>query len=308
MRKIIYTLSIITLCFMGTPALAACTDITQDLGTGSTDTNASGNVTRLQNFLKEVGFLSATPNGVFGPATLTAVKKYQTSQSLSSTGFVGPLTRSTIKAKSCAQITAPTSPAVVSNTKTIIRPREGAVITMGKPQIIRWQTELKSNYSIILENAEGVSQGYIAASRLGGTEFEWTAGEVFSTESQMDTTVAPGTYKIRIRNTYSGTSVDDPQSGLFTLISEPLIVQHIYPVSVKSTEDTTVMLYGSGLKDKTSVYIDGPYNMRTNRLYASPDKKVFVFTVSKGLSVGEHKIWAYNGTDSVDTGLTINVQ
>jgi peptidoglycan hydrolase-like protein with peptidoglycan-binding domain len=309
MKKSITLFTTIALLMLAQTVSAACTDISLDLGTGSTDSNSNKNVTKLQNFLKDSGYLTVAPNGVFGPATAASVKKFQTAQNLSSTGFVGPLTRAVIKTKSCTVSTPTvTIPAPSNGNTNITRPKAGALVTIGKTQVIRWTTEIKSTYSIILENQEGVSQGYIAVSRLGGTEFEWHAGDVFNTDSQVDTTVAPGIYKIRIRNTYSGTSADDPQSAVFTLVADPIVPKLVYPTTIPVNQDSTVVLYGSGFNDNTSLYLDGPFNIRTSKVYMSPDRKVFIISVPKTVSAGRHNVWAYNGYESIDTGTALTIE
>jgi len=53
-------------------------------------------VTELQEFLLDKGFLNTTPSGFFGLLTLKAVKAYQASEGLPSTGFVGAMTRQKI--------------------------------------------------------------------------------------------------------------------------------------------------------------------------------------------------------------------
>ncbi|MEN9621816.1 MAG: putative peptidoglycan binding domain [Candidatus Parcubacteria bacterium] len=306
MKKIIVT---VALLMLAQTASAACTDISLDLGLGSTDLNSNGNVTKLQNYLKDSGHLTAVPNGVFGPATVAAVKKFQTAQNLSSTGFVGPLTRGSVKTKSCVVPTpSVTTPSPSNGNTSITRPKAGASVTIGKKQIVRWSQEIKSTYSIILENQEGVSQGYIAVSRLGGTEFEWNAGDVFNTDSQRDMTVTPGTYKIRIRNTYSGTSANDPQSAVFTLVADPIAPRLVYPTTVPVNQDTTVVMYGSGFNDNTSMYLDGLFNVRTSKVYMSPDRKVFIISIPKTVPAGKHTLWAYNGYESTDTGTVITVE
>lgn len=69
----------------------------------SIDTNLKYNqnnqeVYELQDFLNDQGFLTVAPTGYFGLLTLKAVKAYQVSQNLPSTGFVGPMTREKINA------------------------------------------------------------------------------------------------------------------------------------------------------------------------------------------------------------------
>jgi peptidoglycan hydrolase-like protein with peptidoglycan-binding domain len=49
-------------------------------------------VLQLQKILVAQGFLTATPTGHYGPATLTAVKKFQKANNIRQTGNVGPVT------------------------------------------------------------------------------------------------------------------------------------------------------------------------------------------------------------------------
>lgn len=53
-------------------------------------------VSELQDFLIDKGFLTTTPSGFFGLLTLKAVKAYQLSEGLPGTGFVGLMTRTVI--------------------------------------------------------------------------------------------------------------------------------------------------------------------------------------------------------------------
>jgi peptidoglycan hydrolase-like protein with peptidoglycan-binding domain len=54
-------------------------------------------VLKLQTFLVARGYLSATPDGNFGPMTLAAVKKFQTANGIAPLGLVGPQTRALIQ-------------------------------------------------------------------------------------------------------------------------------------------------------------------------------------------------------------------
>lgn len=56
-------------------------------------------VLELQKRLKTDGYLTATPNGVYGPATTAAVKKYQKAKGISQLGNVGPATRAALNKK-----------------------------------------------------------------------------------------------------------------------------------------------------------------------------------------------------------------
>ena len=53
-------------------------------------------VLQLQEFLSNEGFLTATPNGHYGPATVSAIKKFQSNHGIRQTGSVGPSTLSAL--------------------------------------------------------------------------------------------------------------------------------------------------------------------------------------------------------------------
>lgn len=73
-----------------------CANITYNLHRGA----ESKNVTKLQNFLKEKGFLNEV-TGFYGDKTIAAVKDYQGSLGLPVTGMVYSATREAIRSESC---------------------------------------------------------------------------------------------------------------------------------------------------------------------------------------------------------------
>ncbi|MFM7088605.1 MAG: peptidoglycan-binding domain-containing protein [Candidatus Paceibacterota bacterium] len=83
-----------------------CVDLSTNLKQGM----RGGEVTKLQVFLKEKGYLAANPTGYFGMQTLKSVKSFQKSASINPTGFVGPLTRTFIKDATCTITQAPEAP------------------------------------------------------------------------------------------------------------------------------------------------------------------------------------------------------
>lgn len=89
------------------------------LNTNLTRGAESGSVLLLQNFLAGKGYLKATPNGYFGPATLAAVKLYQKSVGLPQTGAVLTLTRAALAKEVCSTNgVLPPSPALAVGTTT----------------------------------------------------------------------------------------------------------------------------------------------------------------------------------------------
>ncbi|MDQ1281729.1 MAG: hypothetical protein QG630_80 [Patescibacteria group bacterium] len=71
-------------------------NIKNNLKIGSRDSFTNGDVTKLQTFLIQKGYLSSAPTGYFGTVTQKAVIQYQKSLGLTAEGFVGGLTRNMI--------------------------------------------------------------------------------------------------------------------------------------------------------------------------------------------------------------------
>lgn len=78
-----------------------CVTLSVNMGYRANDVQTKGEVSKLQSFLNKKGFLTVSPNGHFGPMTTAAVKKFQASTGISTTGYIGPLTREKIKILSC---------------------------------------------------------------------------------------------------------------------------------------------------------------------------------------------------------------
>lgn len=93
-----------------TPSAGAGTTVTSDLTIGSENSQ----VMALQTFLVNNGFLTMPAGvamGYFGSLTKTAVQAYQKSKGISTTGYVGPLTRAAMNATTAVAATpAPTTP------------------------------------------------------------------------------------------------------------------------------------------------------------------------------------------------------
>lgn len=118
MKKILGILIVAGLVGVASADTMSCTSLTINLQRGSESSQALS----LQKFLVAKGMLKATPNGYFGPATLSAVKAYQKSIGLAQVGNTGPATRAAIKKESCvatpsANVQAP-APIIVQTSAT----------------------------------------------------------------------------------------------------------------------------------------------------------------------------------------------
>ncbi len=78
-----------------------CTDLQYTLKLRSKDATTNNEVTKLQEFLLDIGLLDTDPTGYFGAATMKAVKAFQKQSGLVNSGLVGAYTRQAIKERSC---------------------------------------------------------------------------------------------------------------------------------------------------------------------------------------------------------------
>ena len=86
------------------PSTSDCVSIANNLRYRDRDINKNGEVSTLQDFLQSRSYLNNEPTGYFGLLTFQAVKSFQKDNGISSTGYVGPITRGKIKALTCDYI------------------------------------------------------------------------------------------------------------------------------------------------------------------------------------------------------------
>ncbi len=86
-----------------TPATSGsyCLYLKNNMTLGSRDSDTSGEVTLLQDYLRENGFLNSESTGYYGQLTKNAVIAFQKKYGVSQTGYTGLYTRSKIREISC---------------------------------------------------------------------------------------------------------------------------------------------------------------------------------------------------------------
>jgi len=301
---------------------ATCANLTLDLAQGTTDAKSSGQVSILQNFLVLQGYLTAKPNGVFGPATFTAVKKFQAVYGISTTGTVGPTTRLFIKARSCAvtstasQTTTTTATSATTQPSTtgtsagttvsaisVLAPGSGENLSLNNTYIVKW-TGLGSGttYNVVLEDASGTPQGFIVAGSYA-TQYSWTVGSINNSNSATPVIVPPGNYRVHVENASQGPQSNDQLSGIFT-IGGSVTLNQIFPTTVPADNSTAFVLYGVGFNSTSLVDVYG--NGNTSPLYVSPDGRIMVATIPTGTYPGSHTISVVNTFGGSNTTIESN--
>ena len=100
----------------------ACTTLSYSLSLGKKDFTTKGQVTILQKFLRQKGYLLDAPTGYFGKVTQRAVMTFQNEYSIELTGLVGPTTREKINALTCLgamPTSSSTTSSIASSTKKV---------------------------------------------------------------------------------------------------------------------------------------------------------------------------------------------
>ncbi len=89
-------------------ARVGCFKFTQNLRFGDGYHNGKGaKVLELQEALKTAGYFHVAPTGYFGWITLKSARAYQLNQDISTTGFVGPMTRGVLRSQFCTSTVPP---------------------------------------------------------------------------------------------------------------------------------------------------------------------------------------------------------
>lgn len=288
---------------VGTRADAAtrCLRLDTLLSQGSSDRGTNGDVYALQSYLASAGYLTASPNGYFGPSTAAALKKFQAAHAISQTAATGPLTRSALAKDTCdtvanvATVTTPASiPApTVAVAPTLVVPAASSTVTVGETIVLRWNPQAGTMYNIILEDQAGIGQGFIATSLRDGS-YIWNIGKVFSARTQSEQIVPPGIYRVRIKAAAYNSSVVDAVSGLFTVAQVPLVLSTVMPQSVRNDGKGSVALIGSGMSDITYAYLDGIHGLAIKPAFISGDGRLAVVTIPTYTAAGVHTIQINN--------------
>lgn len=289
-----------------------CLDLPYDLAQGDRDAATGGRVTLLQNYLYSVGYLSATPNGNFGPATYAAVKQFQSVSGISMTGNVGPLTRVALKIKTCASAptapatpSVPTSPSAPSQTQpniSVTLPASGETLKLGAQYTIRFAAQTSGPYNLILEDATGTRFGYIVPGTYS-KEYVWTVGSVIdASQPSGRTIVPPGTYRVHAEGP-SGSEASDRLSGVFT-ISTDLIVTDFMPRTATIGSGASIAVFGAGFTSASAVSLYGYGTIPA--LYVSPDGKILIFEAPSATYPGSRLISVVNSYGSSNTSVESN--
>jgi peptidoglycan hydrolase-like protein with peptidoglycan-binding domain len=201
-----------------------CAALSYNMRLGSTDTQTDGDVSGLQTFLQDQGYLKSDPTGYFGNATFRAVKKFQARYGIPQVGSVGSMTRKKIKLLSCEVVTDPVAVEETNATSslsgftllqqnkmpfklippvTFTFPQASSTIKMGQTYNITWDTTDVYNlaYTIHLVGGSfGSTDILLGKTNAGSKSLVW----------QVPASLSPGiSYQILIESELGGKTVSE---------------------------------------------------------------------------------------------------
>ncbi len=269
------TLSILTLSFflsvsfvfaddLSLEVPTPCANIIHTLRIGTDDERTNGDVTSLQSFLQDEGYLSVDPTGYYGSATAKAVKKFQSKYGISPVGIVGSVTRKKIKSLTCNQVPFHTfledtnSTNTLSGLKllqskltlellplsTITFPNASSTLKMGQSYNISWDTSEPSsvNYVIhLIGGAFGTTDYVLGRVPAGQKTLTWS----------VPASLTPGSlYKILIESENGNRSVGQMFSLLPPDQNTPVIK---YVSSTQGRAYDKITITGSNFSSKVTL-------------------------------------------------------
>ncbi len=234
-----------------------CVDLSRTLTLGST----GNDVTNLQNYLIQKGYLSANATGYYGFKTAQAVGQLQldlsilSSQSDPSYGIMGPRTRSAI---ACS---------ATSNTPTlrIVSPDGGESFRLDQPMTITWSANnipSWSNFVVQFERLDGDQrQLAVAVPSSNSLTRSYTIPSLgeFSKEASEGTRLAlvAGTYKISMWNgdVTDSLSVRDTTDGIITITAPSSAPTATIDPSSLTQKAGTFSITGSTSENRTGIIV-----------------------------------------------------
>jgi peptidoglycan hydrolase-like protein with peptidoglycan-binding domain len=214
-----------------------CLDFNSGMSIGSRDFNVS----RLQDFLINQGFLRSSATGYFGSQTYRAVRDFQYSNGISMAGNVGPMTRGKIKFLTCHTIiTSPVSINSMMPTTGMV----GSAVTLYGSGFTNDNTIVFGNGVVPhVSSPDSRNLTFTVPSSLSPACMYTNPACYMSSMPSMQT--PPGTYPVSVTNT-NGSS----NSMNFTVVAQQSSVTPVI----------------SGIDSPTSLYIDqtGTWTVRAS--------------------------------------------
>ncbi len=131
-----------------TTPLLGCVNITETITYGSTDVRYKNQVSLVQRFLIQRGFLAGAPTGTFNSASISALKKYQAKSRIADLGITDAKTRERIKKDTCSVAQ------IAELQKKTARPR-GLTPSLSKPKVIPQEIIVKKVTTTVRDTTTG---------------------------------------------------------------------------------------------------------------------------------------------------------
>lgn len=304
----------------------ACISLTHDLYIGQNDAKTQGDVSELQQFLRQTGdFRYSSITGYYGPVTERAVGRFQERLGVVSGvdapgyGRVGPQTRSAIAGVPC-QGDVQTNTNTSNRTFSIVltEPNKGGLFSVGDPLEITWNSQNIDTVEVIIFTPDfgGASSTVNISGTIQNTgTFTWAIDkDVLPTK---DGALADN-YGIRVRGgTYSG--VYDIANEYFKVTTEETATTDLLLTTQKgldpSTADVTAAIKGSQEQESVRSYTvkvacqEGVTAHTSSGVSVCGSQKQ-VYTANIHNPENDNVVWEFTGenTNTKRAGITVYLE
>jgi len=303
---------------------SSCITLSHNLRYQTNDAVTGGDVTRLQTLLIAKGYLNTTASGYFGALTLAAVKKYQVASGVDATGYVGPLTRTSINNSQCTvspahpinplspPITSSTTPVAATNSCRLVitSPYLNQQLTNGGSQTVTWYSSTvctaTTSVMAVLKNTSGSqtwnislpSGGALASADVLGLNFSGIAG------------LSSGLYQVALETTdtqqilspFVQINLDAPAQGA--------VVPSISYLSASSVPDdgmTQLTITGSNLTSSSWVYLGGLNGKKIKPISVDASGGNLVITVPQSIGIAYYQLGVSNDGSNLSNQVNVSV-
>jgi len=174
-----------------------CLSFTKNLRPGTKDLSINSEIKKLQKFLINAKYLNTEATGTYGTLTQNAVKNFQSSQNLPSTGLVGSLTRQKIKDITCktTNVATPETPVVTMPIAPVENTVKSTTLPHNSGNFSLWE----ANWGKTEFNTDGIFTLKASPETNGGQISLKNSNELKDYTVTIDSQVKQGTITIIVR-------------------------------------------------------------------------------------------------------------
>ncbi len=280
----------------------SCTDLSYSLKQGARDAQTAGSVTKLQTYLQQTNYLNTSPSGYFGAMTLKAVQKFQSDNSISPTGYVGPATKAMLVNLTCTTTAVQPTPNTPTQSNNGLTPNPSIAtcsVKITSPYLNQRYDLNTDTISMSWNNVDcDPSAKFITVLTRTDPSGIWdvtpSSGAVVNSNYTLTpdfskATLTDGYYKMFLEQSDTKQRVSD--IAQFYIVSktsnyQPLSISSLSSLSAANDGQTSVTVYGVSFNASTTVYLGNGQNIKIKPSSIDSTGSSLSFTVPTNAGYG----------------------